>query len=320
MMKKLLKRASTLALALMLILALSATAFADAAVTFDGEAISFAPGSSYTTTDLFENFKNVMPGDHLEQEITIQNNDKRTDYIVVWMKAVPHDEEKNSPVANTTETAAAMTDFLKQLTLRVYKNDEDTPFYEASPDDPAQLTELFRLASIPGGESISLRVELEVPADLGNDYAWRVGEVDWVFHVENYDNYVPPFFPDDDEELTVKKVWSGDNVKERPDSVTVTLYNGEKAVDSVILNDRNGWTYTWKDLDANGKWQVLEDVVPKDYTPSFRVRGSTVTITNTGTLIQTGQLNWPIWLLGGAGLVLILLGGALMVKKRKHNA
>lgn len=45
-----------------------------------------------------------------------------------------------------------------------------------------------------------------------------------------------------------------------------------------------------------------------------------MTITNTHTLIQTGQLNWPIWVLGGAGLVLIALGGVMLVKKKKHNA
>lgn len=45
-----------------------------------------------------------------------------------------------------------------------------------------------------------------------------------------------------------------------------------------------------------------------------------VTITNTRSLIQTGQLNWPIWVLGGAGLVLVALGGAMLVKKKKHNA
>ena len=44
-----------------------------------------------------------------------------------------------------------------------------------------------------------------------------------------------------------------------------------------------------------------------------------VTITNTKTLIQTGQLNWPVWVLGGAGIVLISLGGAMLLKKKKEN-
>ena len=44
-----------------------------------------------------------------------------------------------------------------------------------------------------------------------------------------------------------------------------------------------------------------------------------LTITNTRSLIQTGQLNWPIWVLGGAGLVLVALGGAMLVKKKREN-
>lgn len=44
-----------------------------------------------------------------------------------------------------------------------------------------------------------------------------------------------------------------------------------------------------------------------------------VIITNSRGLIQTGQLNWPIWLLTGAGVVLIILGGTMMLKKKKEN-
>lgn len=318
------KRMASLLLTLVLVLAMSATVLADSAsVTFNGKSFAFKPGSVYTETDLFENFKNVMPGDTLSGEITVSNQDTGNDYALLYMKAVAHDE--NNPLSKNvakTETIESVNAFLSQLTLRVYRDGETTPFYEAAPNETAQLTEYVLLGKVYSGGSLKLRVELEVPIELKNDFANAMGEVDWVFLGESYNEYHPwfPVTPDDDEDLTVKKVWSGDNAKERPDSVTVTLYNGDKAVDSVVLSDRNSWTYTWEDLDSDGNWQVVETNVPKGYTPSYRVKSNIVTITNTGTLIQTGQLNWPIWLLGGAGLVLILLGGALMVKKRKHNA
>ena len=44
-----------------------------------------------------------------------------------------------------------------------------------------------------------------------------------------------------------------------------------------------------------------------------------VTITNTRTLIQTGQLNWPIWVLGGAGVILVVLGVVILTKRKKQN-
>ena len=108
-------------------------------------------------------------------------------------------------------------------------------------------------------------------------------------------------------------------MKERPDSVTVTLYNGDVPYETVRLGAWNNWTYTWKDLSAYGNWQVIESNIPKGYVPSYSVSGNVVTITNTRSLIQTGQLNWPIWVLGGAGLVLVSLGGAMLVKKKREN-
>ena len=73
---------------------------------------------------------------------------------------------------------------------------------------------------------------------------------------------------------------------------------------------------TWKELDGAGNWQVLETSIPKGYTPSYQLKDGVLTVTNTASLIQTGQLNWPIAVLGCAGMLLILLG-VLMTKRRK---
>ena len=54
-------------------------------------------------------------------------------------------------------------------------------------------------------------------------------------------------------------------------------------------------------------------------TYSTSADGSVVTITNSRSLIQTGQLNWPVWVLGGAGIALVALGGAMMFKKKREN-
>jgi len=122
-------------------------------------------------------------------------------------------------------------------------------------------------------------------------------------------------------DLTVKKDWSDRNNKKgnRPDSVTVTLYNGDEAVEKITLSDKNNWTYTWEALDGSGDWSVLETGIPKGYTPSYRTKDGVVTITNTSTLIQTGQMNWPIPVLGGLGLLLIACGFIVMAKKRKNK-
>lgn len=121
--------------------------------------------------------------------------------------------------------------------------------------------------------------------------------------------------------ITVYKVWSDDG-KNRPESVTVSLLSRDKVLDTVILSDRNGWSHTWERIIETGEsWQVRENPVPGKYRVSYSYNGNTATITNVLTtgLIQTGQLNWPIWVLGGAGVVLVVLGGAVLLKKRKRN-
>ena len=95
--------------------------------------------------------------------------------------------------------------------------------------------------------------------------------------------------------------------------------DGEKAVETVRLDASNNWSYTWTDLAARGNWQITEINIPKGYTPSYQVKDGVITVTNTATLIQTGQLNWPIAVLGGLGLVLISLGGILIFRKKKNR-
>lgn len=121
-------------------------------------------------------------------------------------------------------------------------------------------------------------------------------------------------------DITVKKVWN-DGGKNRPDSVTVQLQNGDTVVDTVTLNEQNGWSYTWADRSGGDEWFVKEIDVPKGYTVSYWKDGYIYTITNTSELIQTGQLKWPVPLLAGAGLTLFAVGWILYFKgKRKDRA
>ncbi len=119
-------------------------------------------------------------------------------------------------------------------------------------------------------------------------------------------------------DLTVVKTWAEDKAEDRPTSVTVALYKAENEVEKVVLGDWNNWSYTWCDLDANEQWSVLEVDIPLGYTPSYAADGDTVTITNQASLIQTGQLNWPIPVLCGVG-VLLIGGGVLLLRKKKEN-
>lgn len=153
---------------------------------------------SYTSTDLFPEFKRVMPGDELSQTVYIHNGWSEKDYIRLYMTAVLHDVEKN-PVSDKVsdaldgETAQEkldnMHDFLHQLTLTV-KNG-DTVIYTGHPDELAagfEGDEPYAFGRINSGDTVKLDVTLEVPIELSNDYAEAIGEVDWVFTWSGHNN------------------------------------------------------------------------------------------------------------------------------------
>ena len=185
-MKKTLKTISALALALLLLLSMGATAFAESKVTYEGgaEKFVFLPGSEYSETDLFENFKGVMPGDVITQEITVQNNYTKAEKVKIYLRAVVHDEQGNplSEEVARTEDLVSMQDFLSQLTMTVKQGDK--VLFSASPDELDGLKENVLLGTFPGRSKTILTVELSVPFELGNEYANRVGEVDWIFTAE----------------------------------------------------------------------------------------------------------------------------------------
>ncbi len=208
-MKKISKTLFSLISSAILILTLPLTAFAaDSTITFEGKSteFTFKPGSEYTTTDLFDNFKDVMPGDVVSEEITIKNNASDCDYIHLYIRAIVHDENGNPLTYSEAfenadgndqagidgrrdETTATMADFLSQLSMKVYNN--EALIYEASPDELDGLANNIFLGTYRHGDTGKLIVELEIPLSLGNEYANRVGEVDWVLTVEALDDPVP---------------------------------------------------------------------------------------------------------------------------------
>lgn len=187
------KRVFALLLTLVLVLAalpVSAMA-AGGSVTFKGktQGFSFDPGSGYSSTDLFGGFKGVMPGDELSETVTVTNKAREFDYVKVYLRARTHSNSSNTMVASDPEygkDAVEMKDFLSKLTMRVYNGSK--LIFEASPEELDGLSKNVYLGSLEKNENLKLTVELDVPIELGNEYANRVGEVDWVFTVEGF-NY-----------------------------------------------------------------------------------------------------------------------------------
>ena len=219
----------SLVLTLVLVVAMATPAFAaTASITYKGQKDQFVFDPS---TDLFRNFKGVMPGDTLEQSITFTNKSTDSNYVKLYVRAVAHDTSNplTKPVKEN-ETIASMEDFLSQLEMEVYCGKKQ--IFKASPDELGGMKNKVLLGTFKKNASATLTVKLNVPIELGNEYANRMGEVDWIF--------------------------------------TVEAFKG---------------------------------------TPS----------TSDDRLIQTGQLNWPILALGAGGLVFLILGGTMVLSRKKRK-
>ena len=82
----------------------------------------------------------------------------------------------------------------------------------------------------------------------------------------------------------VLKVWEDDgNEEQRPDEIVVQLLRDGRVYDTVTLNERNNWKYTWFGLDADYQWRVVEYETPEGYTVSVYRQGITFVMTNSWT-------------------------------------
>ncbi len=116
---------------------------------------------------------------------------------------------------------------------------------------------------------------------------------------------------------SVMKVWDDEDYEdERPEKILVYLFCDGGLYDTVELGKENNWRYTWNGLDPDHRWVVTEKVL-SDYTVSVTQEGTMFIITNDYNeppppappqIPNTGQLWWPVPLLAGGGMLLVLMG------------
>jgi LPXTG-motif cell wall-anchored protein len=168
-------------LAVFLSSALPASA-ADSKAVYSGNAGNFVfePGSEHSLTDLFANFKGVMPGDTITQKITVKNDANDKVKVKIYMRSLGAHEDS--------------AEFLSKLGLKVQKSEENQMAYmfDAAANETAQLTDWVYLGMLYSGGEVNLDVTLTVPVELDNAFQNKIGYLDWEFRIEEF-----PAEPDD---------------------------------------------------------------------------------------------------------------------------
>lgn len=171
------KRVFSLLFALMLVFSCAATAFAaEGNVIYDGDTqkFIFQPGSDYSLTDLFPNFKDVMPGDTLRQRIKVRNDRSNEVKVEIYVRSLGAMEGSEA--------------FLSQLELEVAVDTEQEMAYmfNAYANETDGMTDWVCLGMLYSGGEVYLDVLLEVPVELGNEYQSQAGYLQWEFKVIEY--------------------------------------------------------------------------------------------------------------------------------------
>ncbi len=304
-----------LSVLLICLLAIPAAA-ADSVVEYSGHSLfNFTPGSSFTETDLFDNFKGVMPGDTLTETVTVKNSATCCDYIAVYLRVEPHDETGNplSPNVAAKTDLPAMTEFLQQLKMTVEKGND--VLFEGSPDTTGGLENNLFLCTMRPNSSIGLTVTLEVPIELGNNYANRVGEVDWVFTVQEFNDEPTPDTTAPETETDPPETEPEPPVTETEPPVTEPEPPETQPLDPE----------TEPTPDTEPEPPVTEPEPPVTEPEPVETEPEPVETEPTPDtepipeddprLPQTGLLWWPVPVLFALGLVLCLVG---LLLNRKH--
>lgn len=201
-MKKTTKRLFSLVLTVVMMMGLALSSSAAGIVTYEGksgeEKFIFAPGTEYSVSDLFTDFKNLMPGDTISQTVRLVNDGKGGTTTRFYMKALGPASADNEDLRFSGDKLGngkdndgytdkvydtALLDQLK-MTVEIVKTNGNETIFEAPADQTAGLSDWVLLGSLRKGGEIDLEVTIEVPAEMGNEFRDLAGALEWAVKIE----------------------------------------------------------------------------------------------------------------------------------------
>lgn len=232
-------------------------------VTFVGgdEEFVFDPD----TTDLFGNFKHLMPGETRSQAIVVTNEFEIATGVEIFLRA----EDINQSFSDDPETLALINKLLQEYATIVITDDSGTVLYSGpvwgepyrEGAAPGTMKNDISLGMFATGESKSLNIQLQLDSAADNEYQSLLGLIKWVWTAQDTDY----------ETVTIdgSKTWyhGANPVTQRPEEIIIHVKaNGDViAVESVTAEDHWKWSFTLPKYDKYGDeiaYTIDEEPIP----------------------------------------------------------
>ncbi len=232
----------------------------------------------------------------------------------------------------------AMAAYAKTLENIAVLDDAIMPDYEGATDANGQLTfdGLDAGLYLVCGEILEVGNSIYIPSSL-------LFEINHGYTTMDWDAYPKLEYHTKSEQVvryTVKKVWLNEDGEQcdPQTAITVDIYRDLERYQTVVLSEENNWYYEWEgydyfdfrvqevvipegfrvEYDSNGTQYLIKNIlVPQETTTTSTNHIETTTTVSSSTLIttatseripQTGQLWWPVPLLGLLGVLLVAVG------------
>lgn len=220
-------------------------------VTFVGGTTEFVFDPD--TTDLFANFKSLLPGETRSQTIEVSNTFEIDTGVEIFLRA----EDINQSFADDSATLELVNKLLREFAVLKVTDENGNVIYNgpvwgepySEQDAPLSMSYDISLGMFATGESKKLTLQLGLSKEMDNEYQNLIGLIKWVWIAQDTDY----------ETVTINgsKTWKhGANpIEERPKELIIYVKEEGTiiATETVTAEDHWKWSFTLPRYNKDGK-------------------------------------------------------------------
>ena len=232
------------------------------------------------TTDLFANFKNLLPGETRSQTIDVKNEFYTKTGVEIFLRAEDINQSFTDP-----QTLELVTKLLQEYATIVVTDETGNVVYSgpiwgepyAAEGNPLSMRYDISLGVFPTGESKKLTIQLQLDPSMGDEYQNLSGLIKWVWSAENIQ---PP--GDDTVIVSGVKIWQhGANpVNERPKEIILYVKANGNTIMTETITTADHWKWSFKLPKYDDHGEEIHYTIEEEPVPGYTTTINGADITN----------------------------------------